>query len=116
MIGGYIYNKLDPDIHHRLRNKLDDAYQTIPVWGNGYFFYDNSFEDDSNIVFKSEDLLLMSQDFLVASSSDGEYRHFDVQVLLKNSGHWTKAESRVNLYHIPYISKYQCLGRWNPLL
>jgi len=79
MIGGYIYNKLDSDIEFRLQNNMNQNFNKIIAWENGYLFYNKPFGDDQTSFLVSNEIIVLSQDLLVTADSDGEYRNFNLQ-------------------------------------
>ena len=79
MIGGYLYNKLDEKIEMSLHGKFGNSFSKIKVWDNGYLFYNEPFRENQTPFLSSDDLIVLSQDFLVAEDSDGEYRELNLQ-------------------------------------
>ena len=79
MIGGYIYSGRNLEIESRLEQRLDDRHTRTNVWGNGFLFFDDPFADGRTSWLVSNDLIALSQDVLVRSTSDGEHHRFDLQ-------------------------------------
>jgi asparagine synthase (glutamine-hydrolysing) len=78
MIGGYIYDKLDSDIEIRLKNNINQNFNKITAWDNGYLFYNKPFDDDQDSYLVSDEIIVLSQDILVTADS-GEYRNFNLR-------------------------------------
>ena len=78
MIGGYIYNILDSDLEIRLQKSMDQNFTKIRAWDNGYLFYDNPFDGDQTFYLASSEIIALSQDLLVTTDPDGEYRNFNL--------------------------------------
>ncbi|MHC4551103.1 MAG: asparagine synthase-related protein [Planctomycetota bacterium] len=77
MIGGYVYREIDAALEARLRGRLDGSHTRIPVWDRGCLFHDEPFRGGSTAQVVSDELVGLSQDLLVATGPDGEYRRFD---------------------------------------
>ncbi len=78
MIGGYVYYRRDDALQSRLQERLDHTFTRIDVKDRGLLFYDEPYQDNSTSRLVSDELVLLSQDLLVAMGSDGEYRRFDL--------------------------------------
>jgi len=78
MIGGYIYRRKELGVDSRLQARLDHSFTKIDVWDCGFLFCDQPYRDDHTSRLVSDDLVGLSQDLLVATDSDGEYRPFDL--------------------------------------
>jgi len=78
MIGGYIYRRNDIGLESCLQERLDHSFIRIDVWDCGFLFCDQPYRDDHTSRLVSDDLVVLSQDLLVATNSDGEYRPFDL--------------------------------------
>ena len=79
MIGGYLYSRLDEEVDTRLRAILEDSFNRVEVWENGYFFYDDSFQDNQASHLISGEMIALSQDILVIRDSDAGYRSLSLQ-------------------------------------
>ena len=79
MIGGYLYSRRNADFEGRVLNKANNSFNKIEVWDNGFLFYDKPFGDNKTHCLTSDELIILSQDFLVTEGSDGEYRPLNLQ-------------------------------------
>ena len=78
MIGGYLYSRVDESIKRCLQNELNDLFEKIQIGSNGYLFFDNPYQENHEPYSSSDDLVVLSQDLLVATNSDGEYRALNI--------------------------------------
>lgn len=85
MIGGYIFHHEIKDISDRLNDTFNDTYKTIPCGQNGFLFFDNPFSDFPTGLCFSTNLVILSQDLLVARNSCGDYSLIDVNNDLSGS-------------------------------
>jgi asparagine synthase (glutamine-hydrolysing) len=79
MIGGYIYRKVQSEIHKRLQDRLPPSSQQIPVWENGCIFFTNPFSSERTPYAASADLFCLSEDLLVAREGSGGYVQLDIK-------------------------------------
>ncbi|UCE08072.1 MAG: hypothetical protein JSW07_08600, partial [bacterium] len=79
MIGGYIYDKVNSDFEIRLQNNMNQNFNKIIAWDNGYLFYNKPFDDDQTSYLVSNEIIVLSQDLLATVDYDGEYRNFNLQ-------------------------------------
>ena len=77
MIGGYIYNRVNPEIAARLRTRMGDSFETVEVWGQGFFWHEGPRRSRNLTCLAAPDLMVFSEDLLAAAGVDGEYRPVD---------------------------------------
>lgn len=77
MIGGYLFRQPQPELAERLHQTLGDNFQRIPCGNSGFLFHDAPYADFPTTSFTSDCLTLLTQDLLVISNTDGEYRLLD---------------------------------------
>lgn len=78
MIGGYIHREPDPELESRLAGRLGTAFKRIDLGEQGFLFHDEPYGDAPTSSLVSADLVAVSQDLLVASDGNGEYRALDL--------------------------------------
>lgn len=78
MIGGYIHRRIDVGLESRLRQRIDHSFTAIDAWDCGFLFCDHPYSDDQTSRLVSHDLVALSQDLLVATDADDQYRPFDL--------------------------------------
>ncbi|NLD35607.1 MAG: hypothetical protein GX654_01935 [Desulfatiglans sp.] len=80
MIGGYIHNSFDSEYGNAI-NKflLLKSFNKIPVWGNGFFFFDEPFKNFPTESLYTDELAIITQDLLVKKNVNGEYDYFDLE-------------------------------------
>ena len=77
MIGGYLFQQAQPELEDRLHQTLEDTYQRIPCGNSGFLFHDRPYSDFPTASFTSDRLTLLTQDLLVISNAEEEYRLLD---------------------------------------
>lgn len=78
VIGGYIYRKSNLELDSRIQQKLNPSFGRIDVWDHGYLFYDRCFGNELIPFSVTDSLIILSQDILVKTGSDGEYDVVDL--------------------------------------
>jgi hypothetical protein len=78
MIGGYLYRRIDEDIHARLQQKLA-SYSTAEVWDIGFFFVNRPDQDKQTVCAASPDTIAISEDLLISSDPESGYREIDLK-------------------------------------
>ncbi|UCE04784.1 MAG: hypothetical protein JSW07_14310 [bacterium] len=79
MIGGYIFQREQPDILNQLNQALGDSFARIPCAKMGFLFFDHPYADFQTACYTSEHLTLLSQDLLVTGNAEGDYTLLDLQ-------------------------------------
>ncbi|MBU0986653.1 MAG: asparagine synthase [Proteobacteria bacterium] len=79
MIGGYIFQREQPDILNHLDQALGDSFTRIPWAKMGFLFFDEPYADFQTACYTSEHLTLLSQDLLVTGNAEGDYTRLDLK-------------------------------------
>ncbi|GAK54771.1 asparagine synthase (glutamine-hydrolyzing) [Candidatus Vecturithrix granuli] len=79
MIGGYLFQQQQPELARHLHDVLGETYQRIPCGDIGFLFHDTPYSDFATASFTSDRLTLLTQDLLVLSNANGEYRSLNGQ-------------------------------------
>ncbi|MBN1568048.1 MAG: hypothetical protein JXA73_09390 [Acidobacteria bacterium] len=78
MIGGYLYRRIDKDIHARLQQKLASCSK-VETWDIGFFFYNHPEQNGRTICAVSPDTVAVSEDLLINSDGSSGYREIDLK-------------------------------------
>jgi len=58
---------------------MNNLFEKIQIGSNGYLFFDNPYQENHESYSSSDDLVVLSQDLLVATNSDGKYRALNIK-------------------------------------
>jgi asparagine synthase (glutamine-hydrolysing) len=78
MIGGYLYKMEKNEISFRLHKLSEDSLIFLKNFENGYLFYDGCFSNNQSPHHSTENLILLTQDLLIARDSDNNYKHLNL--------------------------------------